>query len=154
THHAHDLGEERVSAHALGAHDKAASAIDRATGDATARHFLDRQRLAGHHGFVHGTAPFEDNPIHRNFFAGPHTQAITWLYLIQRDILFGALVPETPCRLRRQAEKRANRSAGLTAGTQFKDLAKEYEGCDDGRRLEVDGYLTRMGAQGSREGIR
>ena len=121
-----------VSAHALGAHNKAASTIDGAAGDVTARHLFDGERLAGHHGFVHRTAPFEQAPIHRDFFAGPHAQAIpgcTWSRETSSSV---------PSSWRRRAvfgakPRSANRTAGLAAGTEFEDLAQEHEGRDNGR---------------------
>ena len=57
-HHFHDLSQQGVATHPLGAHHEAAGAIDGAGGDGVAYGFLHRQRLAGDHGFLHAGVAF------------------------------------------------------------------------------------------------
>ena len=56
----------------------------------------------------------------------------------ERHVLFGAVVANAACRLRRQAQKRFDRGRSLRACLEFQQLTEKREGNDDGGGFEVD----------------
>ncbi len=92
-YHLDDLGKHGLGADPIGPHDETARAIERSADNLVALAFLDRDRLARHHGLVNRTAPVENLPVHRHLFARSHAQAITFEHQIQRNLFVGLILP-------------------------------------------------------------
>src|SRR5690606_7459853 len=69
-HQADDLGEHGLRAHGGGAKRKRALLVDGTADDFAAGALLDRNRLAGDHGFIDETAALEEFAIHRHLLTG------------------------------------------------------------------------------------
>ena len=87
----HDARQQRLAAHALGAHDERAGAVDGCSDHFAVRRLFDRHGFAGDHGLVDGAAAFEENAIHGDFFSRAHAQTVSGLDLLERDILLTAV---------------------------------------------------------------
>src|SRR3546814_6404618 len=81
-------------------------------------------------------APIQDPAVDRHLLAGTDTQPIAHLHLVKRHIGFGAVGGNAPGRVRRQAEQRLERRAGLTARLELEHLAEQDKRDDHGGRLE------------------
>ena len=113
-HHLHDLRQQRVAADLVGAHHEAAGLVERAGDDLGAGLLGDRHRFAGHQRFVERGAAFEDDAVDRHLFAGPHAQAVADREAVDRDLLVGAVLADTPRGLRRELEQRPDRARGCS----------------------------------------
>ena len=91
--HAHDLGQQRLAADALGPHDEAAGAVDRPADDAAAWRLLDRNRLAGDHRLVDGARAFEDHAVDGHLLTGADAEPVARLDVIERNIFFSRRRP-------------------------------------------------------------
>jgi len=139
-HHAHDLREHGGVAYALGAHEKCAGAVHGRADHLRALLLGDRNRLAGHHGFVDGAAPFDDDAVHRHGLSGAHAQDVAHAHQRERNVLFASILSHAAGHLRRQAEQGAQGAARLRPGAQLQHLSEEDQGDDECRRLEVEGH--------------
>ena len=136
--HLHDLRQHGVAADLLGAHQEAAGRIERA-GDHLRAFFLGhRHRLARHHGFVERRAPLDDHAVDRHLVPRPHAQRAADRDLIEPDVFFGAVRPDTARGFWRKIDQRADRTRGLLARAQLEHLAEQHQHGDDGGGLEID----------------
>ena len=78
-----DLREQGICTDFFSAHHKGAVLIDRACNSFAAGEFLNRYGLTREHGFVNRGLTLGDDTITGYVAAGPNTQQITDLYLIQ-----------------------------------------------------------------------
>ena len=90
-HHVDDPGQERVRAHALGADDERAFAVDRRAGDPIAGLFRHRNRLARDHGLIDVRGALEANAVDRHSFARAHAQAVADLHRVERHFYLAAV---------------------------------------------------------------
>src|SRR3546814_5764451 len=86
--------------------------------------------------------------------AGTDTQPIAHLHLVKRHIGLGAVGGNAPGRVRRQADQRLERRAGLTARLELEHLAEQDKRDDHGGRLEVDAAQTVMSSERDRKSTR
>src|SRR5215471_19967813 len=149
-----DLGQERLSPHALGAHDQPACTVHCTTRDGLPGDLLDRDWLAGDHRFVYSTCALQHNSVHWYLLARAHAQAIAWLDMVEGHILFTPVVTETTRRFRCQAEQSLDSAARLTPRAQFEDLPQQDQRRNDRSRLKVYSHCTTVCAQGSRKETR
>ena len=75
-HHANDLGQRRVGAHAASAQRQATGAVDRATRHRIAVFLPDGDRLSRDHAFVYVAGTVCHLRIDRNPLAGPNDNHI------------------------------------------------------------------------------
>ena len=83
--------KQRIAANSLGTHDKRAGAVHRAAGDMIVGLLFHGNRLAGNHRFIDAACAFQHHAVNGIFLAGPHSQSIAELHLIQRHIVFTAV---------------------------------------------------------------
>ena len=115
-HHADDLGEKGVGAHAVGPNHQRAGSIESRPGDTIAGGLLQRDRLPAHHGFVDGAATLDDDAIDGNLLAGADAQPVTRLHAVEGDVGFAPVGSDQPRGLRSQAKKRSDGAARAAAG--------------------------------------
>ena len=104
-HHLHDLRQQSFAAHALGAHQQPAGAVHRGADNFVAGALFHRHGFARHHGLVHRAEAVEHHAVHRNLLAGTHAQLVADLHLLERDVVFAAVVAHDARQLRRQIEQ-------------------------------------------------
>ena len=121
--------------------------IQRTADDLGADVLRYRHRFAGHHGFVHGAAAFQQPAVDRHFFPRPHAQAVAHLDHVERDFFVRAASGHTPSGLWCQTEQGTNRAAGFFARPQLQNLTEENKHGDDRCRLEIDRDLAVFAAQ-------
>src|SRR4029079_9158184 len=85
-HHPNNLRQQGIAADALGAHDKASGAVDRAAGDSAVYYLFHRDRLSVDHLCVDRSRTFEDDAVHWHSFAWANAQTIAGL-----DPLYGQI---------------------------------------------------------------
>src|SRR5262249_18811362 len=140
--HPNDLGEKRISTDTIGTHDEAASAVYGGARDPVAGRFFSRYRLAGDHRFIDRAAALDYDAIDRDLFPRAHPQLIAAGYFLERDVNLGAVVADQPCAFWDEIEQRSDGAAGLRAGAQFENLAKQNQGHDYRRRFEINRHAA------------
>jgi hypothetical protein len=100
----HDLGQERIFAHALGTHHEAALAVQGAARHASPYPLFHGHGLAGNGRLVHGTPPLDQHSVHRDLLAGANAQVIADLDAIERQVDFRSIVEHAPRRLGSEPE--------------------------------------------------
>ena len=140
--HPDDLCQERFISDALGPHDKAARAVDCASGYAAAGALLGRKRFACDHGFIDGARSLENDPIDRYLLARPHPEPVSRPHAFEGDVFFDPVLSRDPRGLGREIEEGPERLACLTARTQLQDLPEKNESGDHSRGLEIHGNLS------------
>ncbi len=146
-HHGDDLAEHRIRASPAGADDKGAFGVHRPADHRITLGFMNRDRFAGQHGFVHiGLAAFHF-AIHGQTFAGAHMDKIAGRHLIQGQ-LDSRSVPIHASGLRAQADQLPDRSAGAALGARL-----HVPACKDQRRDHRGGFEIDM-ARIDREQLR
>ncbi len=133
----HDVGEQRIGAHPLGAHHETARCVHGGSRELASRGLLDRNRLAGDHRLIHRRGALLDGAVHRDLLAGPNAQAVARLHLLERSIALAAVGEDDAGGLGREAEEGADRVAGAGAGAKLEDLPEQDQRGDDGGGLEV-----------------
>src|SRR5207248_1668502 len=111
--------------------------VHRATDHASALSFFEGHRFTGDHGFIDGTAAFEDDSVNWNFLARTNTKMITGVNPVERNVLLGA-VAEHASSTWRQIEQRADRGSGAAAGAKLKHLPDQNQSDDRGGGFEVN----------------
>ncbi len=112
------------------------SGVERPAGHARARFFFGRHRLAGHHRFVDGRSPFDDDAVDRNPFAGPDAAEIADAHVFERDVLIDAVANDA-CGLGRECKQFSNRRAGLMPRSELEHLSEQHQRRDDDAGVEV-----------------
>ena len=135
--HRHDLRQQGLTPHTLGAHHEPSRAVHGAAGDAVVGPLLHRNGLARYHRFIHRTRAVDNAPIHRNLLAGAHAQAVAAHDLVQGNVLFPALGAQPAGRLRRQSQQSLQGAARAAAGLQFQHLPQKDQGDDRGSGFKV-----------------
>jgi hypothetical protein len=143
-YHGHDTREQRLSAYLLSAHHQGASAVHRRAHDLVAQLFLHRDGLASHHRLINRARTLKHHAIHWDSLTRAHTQAVADLHGVERHVFLGSVVANAPGRLGRHAQELPDGRARLAPGAALQHLAKQDEGDDDARGLEVDGNLARL----------
>lgn len=118
--HVHDLPEQSVAAHALGAHDETAGAIDGAASHLVTDCLFHRERFAGDHRSLHVGVTFDDFAIHGHLVTGHHARRdAADFYMVERDFLI-ATVSDLSRRRWREIQQGFNgaASAGCERGVQ------------------------------------
>ena len=86
-----------------------------------------RHRLAGDHGFVHGSLALKHFAIDRHAVAWPNPETVADLNQLKGDFLVLAIGFQAARRLGSQFQQGADRAAGLLAGAQFEHLAQQTQ---------------------------
>ena len=144
TDHGDDAREHRVRANLVGAHNEGARAIYRAADELVAGFLGDRHRLASDHGLVHGSRTFEHFAIDGHAVARPKPETVADQNQLKRHSLVLAIGFQAARRFGSQFQQRADRTAGLLAGTQFQHLAQQHENGDHRRGFEINGTVPPM----------
>ena len=87
-HEPDDPGEDGLLAYPRGPEGEAARPVDGATHDRRSRPLLDRETLAGEHGFVHARGALDDLAVHRDALPGSHAEEIAHRHVGDRHIFF------------------------------------------------------------------
>ena len=104
--------------------------------------FFNGDGFAADHGLVNGAVAFEDDAVDGNLLARSNAQAISYLYLGERNIALAVCV-QTARGLRCEIEQRAQGASSRAAGAQLQHLPEQDQRDDDHGRLEVKrGRLT------------
>ena len=106
-------------------HDEAAAAVERAADERGAGRLLDRQRLAGDHGFVDGTGALDHLAVDGHPVAWADAQEVAGMDGIERDLLVAAVGAHPARGLGGEAQQRLDGAAGALAGAQLQDLAEQ-----------------------------
>ncbi len=99
--HLHDLRQDGLPSNSLSHHDKAAGIIERAADHFVTWTFLNRQGFARKHRLIDCCPAFDNAPIHRDLFAGPHAEMIAAFHIAQRNVSFLVIQYEPGCRGRK-----------------------------------------------------
>src|SRR5581483_1545964 len=105
-------------------------------------------------GFINRARPFEHHTIDRNLFARADAQPVAGLDLLERNVLFPAVIPQQPRRLRTEIKQSANGAAGAAASAQFQYLAQEDKSCDSRSSFEINAGYASFAAKRGRKNIR
>ena len=136
--HLHDLREQRLRADPLRPHHERAGAVHGRADHPIARALLDGDRLAADHRLVDGALLLR----RRRRRPGPSRRderaADRRADRVERHVLVGSVVADAARGLRREAQERPDRGAGLAARAQLQHLSEQHERDDGGRGLEVD----------------
>ena len=135
--HGDDAGQHGFGADLVRAQDHRAVAVDGAADQPVARVFFDRQGLAGDHGFVHRARALQHGAVDRDRVAGPQPQGVAGLDLGERDFRVLSAGADPVGGFWGEVQQRADGAAGLFAGAQFQDLAKQDQDDNDRRGLEI-----------------
>ena len=130
-HQPHDLRQQCLAAHVVGAHDERPSAVDRPANHPRACFLRRGERFPADHRLVYAAGSFQDDAIHGNLFARPHAQPIPWLHLLEGHVLFPAIAQQ-PRSFGSQIEQRPNGGSGPAPRPQFQNLPQQNQ-CRDGR---------------------
>ncbi len=98
---------------------------------------LDRHRLSGDHGFVHGRGAIGDCAVDRDLLSGPDDNHIPRNYVHDRDIKLGDSAHDAR-GLRLKPDQFFDRLGRMPLGPHLKQAAKQYEDDDRGRGVVVD----------------
>ena len=98
--------------------------------------FLHRDGLARDHRLVDRAAPFDDGPVDRDLFAGPHAQQVARLDVRNRNVDLMA-VSNRARRFRRHAQQRANGRAGPASCAELENLTEQHQHRHDDSRFEI-----------------
>ena len=150
-HHLHDLGQQRVAADLLGAHDEAAGLVERAGDDLAAGFLGDGHGFAGHQRFVERGPAFEDDAIHRHLLTRTYPQPVADGQRVDFHLVVGAIVADPAGGFWCELKQRLDRAGCRLARAKLKHLAEQHEHGNDGRRLEIDRNRAAMAAEGGRE---
>jgi hypothetical protein len=82
--HIHNLPEQCIPAHPVGAHDETAGAVDGAPRHSVARSLFHRERFSGEHGLFHTGVTFDHHSIHGHPITGNHPQPVADSHLVER----------------------------------------------------------------------
>ena len=148
---AHNPCEQRGAAHTLRFHHEGAGAVHGAAGDRAAGGLLHRDRLPGHHGFVHRRGAVQENSVDRHAFTGTHAEPVPHLHLVERNILLSAFRIDPTRGRGRQAEQLPDRRARTASCAELEHLSEQHQDDDDGSGLEVDANLPAVRPEGFRK---
>ena len=116
---------------------------------------LDRQGLAGEHGFVHGGVAVDDLAVHRDTLAGTHAYSIVQTDIGDRQVNLPA-VSDHPRGLGLQPDEPLDRLRGLAAAAHLKRGAERNEADEHGGGIEIGmpGEAGHgVGGDGDRHGV-
>ena len=108
--HLDDLGQQCVASDLVGAHHEPAGLVERACNDLAAGLLGDRHGFARHQRLIERGAAFEDDAVHRHFFARPDAQAIADGKGVDFHFMIRTVVADPPGGLRRELEQRLDRA--------------------------------------------
>ena len=136
-HHLHDAGQQGIGAYLGGADLQRTGAVDRTADHLGAGLFRHRDAFTGDHRLVDGAATGHHDPVYRHFLPRPYPKAIADGDRVERHVLLAALLVEAVGGRRGQLQQRAERRSGAPPSTQLQHLAKQHQGGNRSRALEV-----------------
>ena len=146
---ADDLGQQRVTADALGVHHETAGRVKRAAGNGIAGSLGHRTRFAGQHRFIDVAGALGHAPIHRNLLSGAHPQKITGNNVGERHVLLAALADPMGA-LRRKAHEIADGGIGAGMSALLQNLADQNDGGDHGGGFEIERHTMGSAQRGGK----
>ena len=149
----HDLGEQRIRAHALGTHHQRSAAVHRHAGYAIAGGLGHRHRLPGDHRFIHPACAFGYSAVNRYFFAGFHAQPVADHHGVERHLFLGAVFAQSPRKVGGESQQFPDRLAGLAHGPQLQHVAQDDQCHDDCRCFEISAHSAVVLAEFGREQV-
>ena len=132
-----DLLERRVPADFRRGDAERARLVHRAGEDGVPGGLVDREALAGEHGFVDVGRAFLDAAVDRDPLAGPDDDAVSRDEVRDRDLDLAALA-EHARGIGGEMQQARDGVAGAAASARFERASDEDQRDDGGRRFEVD----------------
>ena len=109
-YHLHDLGQQRIAADLVGAHDEPAGLIERACDHLAARLLGDRHGFARHQRFIKRGTAFENDAVHRHLFARAYPQFVADDKGVNLYLVIGAIVADPAGGFRRELQQGLDRA--------------------------------------------